>query len=166
MADLLEGLHHALASRYRTLGEAGWLQQSAIYREDADGGSHLAEDRARILAQTGDADEALDEIERLLAGPSWLSVQLLRLDPRWDPIREHPRFGALLGSLAPERWHGERSWQGCGLVGPSWGSFASRSVHEVGILPSPLRMRVVNDRSNGVTRDRVRRAPLRPTAAP
>jgi serine/threonine-protein kinase len=56
----------------------------------------VAEDRARILAQAGSADEVLDEIERLLSSPSWLTVHTLRLDPRWDPIREHPRFKALL----------------------------------------------------------------------
>ena len=26
----------------------------------------------------------------------FLSVHTLRLDPRWDPIREHPRFQTLL----------------------------------------------------------------------
>lgn len=56
----------------------------------------VPEDRARILAQAGEADAALDEIERLLAGPSWLSVHTLRLDPHWDPIPDHPRFQALL----------------------------------------------------------------------
>lgn len=56
----------------------------------------MAEERAKILAQAGEADAALDEIERLLAGPSWLTVHTLRLDPRWDLIREHPRFKALL----------------------------------------------------------------------
>ena len=48
------------------------------------------------LAQAGEVDAALDEIEELLAGPGFLSVHTLRLDPRWDPIREHPRFQALL----------------------------------------------------------------------
>lgn len=67
-----------------------------VYREDAFDGPTLAEDRARILAQAGAADAALDEIERLLAGPSRLSVHTLRLDPLWDPIRDHPRFQALL----------------------------------------------------------------------
>jgi len=85
-----------LRRREDALGEAHWLQQSIVYREDAFQGPDLAEDRALILAQAGDAEAALDEIERLLAGPSRLNVHMLRLDPRWDPIREHPRFKALL----------------------------------------------------------------------
>jgi serine/threonine-protein kinase len=85
-----------LGRRDQALREARWLQQSAVYREDAAWGPLVAEDRARVLAQAGDAEAALDEIERLLAGPSWLSVHTLRLEPLWDPIREHPRFQALL----------------------------------------------------------------------
>lgn len=76
--------------------EARWLQQSVVYREDAFDGPTVAEDRARILAQAGDADPALDEIRKLLAEPSWLSAQTLRLDPLWDPIRSLPGFKALL----------------------------------------------------------------------
>jgi hypothetical protein len=71
-----------------------------VYREDAFDGPMLAETPARILAQAGEAEAALDEIERLLAGPSWLSVHILRLDPLWDPIRNHPRFKALLAKYA------------------------------------------------------------------
>jgi TolB-like protein len=85
-----------LQRREEALREAGWLQRSEVYRKDAYQGPRVAEERARVLAQAGYADEALDEIERLLAGPSWLSVHTLRLDPRWDSIRNHPRFTALL----------------------------------------------------------------------
>ena len=93
-----------LGRRHEALREATWLQQSEVYRKDAYGGTLVAEDRARILAKAGDADAALDEIERLLTGPSGLTVHTLRLDPRWDPIREHPRFKALLVKYAnPER---------------------------------------------------------------
>lgn len=89
-----------LGRRDEALGEARWLQQSAVYREDHYDGPGLAEIRAGILAQAGEADAALDEIERLLSGRSWLSVHALRLDPRWDPIRDHPRFKALLTRYA------------------------------------------------------------------
>ncbi len=78
------------------LREARWLQQSVVYRQDALAGRLVAEERARILAQAGDIDAALDEIEQLLAGPGLLSVHTLRLDPRWDPLRDNPRFQALL----------------------------------------------------------------------
>jgi serine/threonine-protein kinase len=85
-----------LGRRNEALREARWLRQSMVYREDAFFGPLLAEDRARILAQTGEAGAALDEIERLLSNPSFLSIHTLRLDPLWDPIRDHPRFKALL----------------------------------------------------------------------
>jgi serine/threonine-protein kinase len=89
-----------LGRRAEAVREASWIRQTAVYRDDARDGAELAEDRARILAQTGEADAALDEIERLLATPSALSVHTLRLDPRWDPIRDHPRFRALLARYA------------------------------------------------------------------
>ncbi len=85
-----------LGWRQEALREARWLQQSVVYREDAYDGRFVAEERARILAQAGELNTALDEIEELLGGPGYLSVHRLRLDPRWDPIREHPRFQALL----------------------------------------------------------------------
>lgn len=86
-----------LGRRDEALQEARWIEHSEVYRNDTVWGPIVAEDRARILSHVGEVDAALDEIERLMAGPSIsLSVHTLRLDPRWDPIREHPRFQALL----------------------------------------------------------------------
>ena len=85
-----------LGRRQEALREARWLQQSVVAREDALASRQVAENRARILAQAGELDAALDEIEQLLAGPGYLSVHTLRLDPRWDPLRDDPRFQALL----------------------------------------------------------------------
>ena len=68
-----------------------------MYREDGFFGPLVAVNRAWILSQAGAADAALDEIERLLAEPSFfVTGHTLRLDPRWDPIRDDPRFQALL----------------------------------------------------------------------
>ena len=89
--------------REDALAEARWLQEGRVYRGDAHFGTMAAEFRALILARAGSPDAALDEIERLLPGPSWMSVHSLRLDPRWDPIRGHPRFQALLRQQGTSR---------------------------------------------------------------
>ena len=96
----------ALAGRGRrdeALRETHWLEQCVAYRHDKFQGGFVVEARARILAQVGQADAALDEIESLLARPSQLSVPTLRLDPIWDPIRTHPRFLALSAEHATRR---------------------------------------------------------------
>jgi TolB-like protein/tetratricopeptide (TPR) repeat protein len=93
-----------LGRKTDALAEARWLQQSAAYRDDHFFGPGAVEERAHILAEAGEADAALDELERLLSEPSWVSAPLLRLDPRWDAIRNHPRFKALLVKYAdPEK---------------------------------------------------------------
>jgi TolB-like protein/Flp pilus assembly protein TadD len=89
-----------LGDRDQARREADWIRQSPVYRDDAFSGPTLAEGRARILARAGEVELALGELARLLAGPSWLSVHTLRLDPRWDPLRQHPRFQALLAEYA------------------------------------------------------------------
>jgi tetratricopeptide (TPR) repeat protein len=65
-------------------------------------GPFRVEDLAFIYVLVGEHDAALDRIEYLLSIPSWFSVQLLRLDPRWEPLREHPRFQALLKEKSEE----------------------------------------------------------------
>ena len=85
-----------LGRREEALQEVRWLRQFYYDPNEEMHGVHSAVEGARILANAGEVDAALDEIEQLLAGPSFLSVYRLRLDPRWDPLRSHPRFQALL----------------------------------------------------------------------
>jgi TolB-like protein/Flp pilus assembly protein TadD len=63
--------------------------------EDSLDGRQIAISRAVILGQAGRRDEALAEIERLMALPFGISVMNLALHPRWDFFRDDPRFVAL-----------------------------------------------------------------------
>lgn len=85
-----------LGRRNEALREARWLRESDVYRKDAAAGPFVAIQRALVLAQAGEADMAVDELERARAGPRAVSAHMLRLDPLWDPIRDHPRFQRLL----------------------------------------------------------------------
>ncbi|MHC4594730.1 MAG: protein kinase domain-containing protein [Planctomycetota bacterium] len=53
---------------------------------------------AKIYVMVGEYDAAIDQLEFLLSTPGWMSVPLLRLDPAWAPLRDHPRFKKLLES--------------------------------------------------------------------
>jgi serine/threonine-protein kinase len=65
-------------------------------RKDAWHGLYRVEELARIFTMVGRHDAAIDRIEFLLSAPGTMSVARLRLDPTWDPLRDHPRFQALL----------------------------------------------------------------------
>ncbi len=51
---------------------------------------------AQIHTMVGEADSAIGDIEALLEQPGWITTHWLRLDPVWDPLRDHPRFQTLL----------------------------------------------------------------------
>lgn len=65
------------------------------------GAFHL-ERLARVEAQVGETQSAIDHLEQLLSssGGETVSLATLRVDPVWDPIRDDPRFKALLAKHA------------------------------------------------------------------
>jgi serine/threonine-protein kinase len=86
-----------LGRRDEALREVRWLQECLLYRNDAYMRPGIAVGAAKILAQVGDVNVSLDVIQQLLAErPPAFSIHMLRLDPLWNPIRDHPRFRALL----------------------------------------------------------------------
>jgi serine/threonine-protein kinase len=49
-----------------------------------------------VYTKIGEYELAVDQIERLLTAPHGASAEYLRLDPRWDSLRDYPRFQRLL----------------------------------------------------------------------
>jgi serine/threonine-protein kinase len=60
----------------------------------------LLQRAAPIYVMVGEYDEAIAYLEELVSTPSNYSVGLLRVDPLWDPLRDNPRFQALLEKYA------------------------------------------------------------------
>ena len=58
------------------------------------------ESLARIHVMLGQQEEAIDQLGLLLAQTGEVSGNVLRVDPRWDPLRSNARFQALLGKRA------------------------------------------------------------------
>jgi serine/threonine-protein kinase len=64
--------------------------------KDAYAGPYLQHQLVRIYILTGEPEKALDRLEPLLGVPYYLSPGMLRIDPNFDPIRQHPRFQRLV----------------------------------------------------------------------
>ena len=68
--------------------------------KDAVLGASYVHRLAEVYAIVGEHEAALDQLDILFTVPSRISVHVLRLDPIWDPLREHPRFQQLLADHA------------------------------------------------------------------
>ena len=97
-------LHSALGIAYAGLGrtrEAIQEGEKAVellpVSKEAYRGYYRAVDLARIYAMVGERDAAVAQLERLLSIPGHLTGEWLRIDPTWDPLRDHPRFQRLVG---------------------------------------------------------------------
>src|SRR5436309_7634295 len=64
--------------------------------KDAFGGPEITAGVAEVYAILGDNDRAIEILDRLLSRPSAVTVQGLKVNPIWDPLRSDPRFQALL----------------------------------------------------------------------
>ncbi|MCZ6777538.1 MAG: hypothetical protein O7F16_01105, partial [Acidobacteria bacterium] len=64
--------------------------------KDALAGVGPVLDLAFIYTRVGDHDAALDQIELLLSEPNFVSIELFRRGPIWQPLRQHPRFKKLV----------------------------------------------------------------------
>jgi tetratricopeptide (TPR) repeat protein len=65
--------------------------------KEAYRGTNLVAALALVYATVGRRADAVDRLEYLLSIPSQVARPLLRMDPRWSPLRGYPRFEQLVG---------------------------------------------------------------------
>ena len=63
---------------------------------DYNGGTYYQHQLARIYTLLGMQDEAVDQLEPVLANPYYLSPGWLRIDPTFRTLRDNPRFQRLI----------------------------------------------------------------------
>jgi TolB-like protein/Flp pilus assembly protein TadD len=86
----------ALGMKSRAIKEGKKATSLLPVSMDAFYGIPYVVDLAQIYTLIGEYDAALERLEYLLTIPSWISVAYIRIDPRWDKLRNHPKFEKLL----------------------------------------------------------------------
>ena len=71
--------------------------------KDAWIGLWRIEDLAWVCTITGRTDEAIEQLGVLLSRSGETTPHVLRLDPRWDPLRKNPKFDMLLAKYEVRR---------------------------------------------------------------
>jgi TolB-like protein/Tfp pilus assembly protein PilF len=89
-----------LGERDAALAEAQQAAELLPESKDALGGPEVMEGVAQVYAILGEKDRAIEVLNGLLSRPSAMTVQALRVNPIWDPLRNDPGFQALLSKYA------------------------------------------------------------------
>jgi TolB-like protein/Flp pilus assembly protein TadD len=98
-----EDAHIQLAKVLAQLGEkeaaVAEAQRATELRpesKDAFGGPEITVGVAEVYAILGENDRAIEVLDGLLSRPSAITVQSIKVNPIWDPLRSDPRFQAML----------------------------------------------------------------------
>jgi hypothetical protein len=103
-------MHTSLGQLYADLGLKTLAIETAVEDVESiplDSDALMGMEKMIQLAQTytrvGEVDRAVDLLDTLLSIPSDLTVAWIRGHPDWDPLRDHPRFQALIEKYDKDR---------------------------------------------------------------
>ena len=85
-----------LGEKDAALAEAQRATELRPESKDAFGGPEITEGTAQVHAFLGDSVRAIEILDGLLNRPSSVTVESLKVNPIWDPLRNDPQFQALL----------------------------------------------------------------------
>ena len=105
VSGALAQLEAGLGNKEAAIREAERGMAALPATEDAVYGPLAEETMAIVETMVGEHDRAIERIERLLRTPYGafpLTVARLRLDPNYDPLRQHPRFKAIVEGPEPK----------------------------------------------------------------
>jgi serine/threonine-protein kinase len=89
-----------LGRKAEAIAEGEKAVAEASIKRDAYTGPYIQHQLVRIYILTGEPEKALDRLEPLLRIPYHLSPGWLRIDPTFDPIRQHARFQRLVKGIS------------------------------------------------------------------
>jgi TolB-like protein/Flp pilus assembly protein TadD len=92
----------ALGQKQEAIAEGKRAVELLPESQDALDGPQATDTLAQIYACTGEFEEAFRLLDHLFAVPSNLTVPMLKLDPAWDPLRQDPRYQALIEKYGPK----------------------------------------------------------------
>jgi len=85
-----------LGEKDSALAEAKRATDLLPESKDAFGGPDITAGVAEVECILGENDRAIELLDGLLSRPSNITVPLLKLSPAWDPLRQDPKFQAML----------------------------------------------------------------------
>ncbi len=85
-----------LGQKDAALAEARRAAELRPESKDAFGGPEITAGVAEVYCLVGENGRAIEVLDGLLSRPSGVTVPLLKLSPAWDPLRNDPRFQALI----------------------------------------------------------------------
>jgi TolB-like protein/Tfp pilus assembly protein PilF len=85
-----------LGQKDAALAEARRAAELLPESKDAFGGPEITAGVAEVYCLVGENGRTIEVLDGLLSRPSGVTVPLLKLNPAWDPLRNDPRFQALI----------------------------------------------------------------------